>query len=346
MKLEEATFVEGDLVLTEGGSIFDVKGLMHPPDRIIAFIRYFPSKDGSRKMEGTAYGKVYSLSKRYALLKKRFPQYLVYDPVFDETLCEVPISDVKKVYRPREKLQELRGSRELDSLERRALQLAELLKDEADVPWDSIGISGSIMVGLHTANSDIDPIVYGSQNCRKVYSALERMFKSGHERIGPYTRENLKVLFDFRSKDTHMGFEDFVRTESRKVSQGKFQGTDYFVRFVKDWPEVDEEYGEVQYRNVGHARIKATVANDSEAIFTPCKYTVENATVVEGSVIQPIVEIASFRGRFCEQAKKGERVAAQGKVELVKDNRQNREYFRLLVGNIPSDLMVLEQRAR
>jgi predicted nucleotidyltransferase len=216
------------------------------------------------------------------------------------------------------------------------------LKDKADVPWESIGISGSIMVGLHKADSDIDPIVYGSHNCRKVYSALEKMFKSGHERIGPYTRENLKTLFDFRSKDTHMSFEDFVRTESRKVTQGKFQGTDYFIRFVKDWPEVDEKYGEVQYKNVGSARIKATVTNDSEATFTPCKYTVENAKVVEGSAIQPIVEIASFRGRFCEQAKQGETVVAQGKVELVKDNKQNRKYCRLLIGNTPSDFMVLK----
>jgi predicted nucleotidyltransferase len=334
---------EGDTVETAANLIFDVKGFVHPPNRVIAFIRYFPSSEGKRKKDGTAFGKVYSLSKRYALLRKRFPRYLVYDPVFDETLCEVPIRDVKKMYKPRQKLLKLRGSRKLDLLERRALQLVELLKDEADVPWESIGISGSIMVGLHTADSDIDPIVYGSQNCRKVYSGLEKMFKSGHERIGPYSRENLKTLFDFRSKDTHVGFEDFVRTESRKVSQGKFQGTDYFIRFVKDWPEVDEEYGDVQYKNVGRARINATVTNDSEAIFTPCKYTVEKAKVIEGSAIQPIVEIASFRGRFCEQAKRGETVVAQGKVELVKDNKRNRKYYRLLIGNIPADFMVLKR---
>jgi predicted nucleotidyltransferase len=334
---------EGDTVEAAANLIFDVKGFVHPPNRVIAFIRYFPSDDGKRKKGGTAFGKVYSLSKRYALLKKRFPRYLVYDPVFDETLCEVPIREIKKVYKPREKLKELRGLKKLDSLERRALQLAELLKDEANIPWESIGISGSIMVGLHTADSDIDPIVYGSQDCRKVHLALEKMFRSGHEQIEPYSRENLETLFDFRSKDTDMGFEDFVRTESRKVSQGKFQETDYFLRFVKDWSEVDEEYGEVQYRNVGYARIEATVTDDSEAIFTPCKYTVENAKVIEGSVLQPIVEIASFRGRFCEQAKQGETIVAQGKVELVKDTKQNREYYRLLIGNKSSDFMVLKR---
>ena len=46
------------------------------------------------------------------------------------------------------------------------------------------------------------------------------------------------MLFDFRSKDTIMTFEDFAEVESRKAFQGKFMETDYFVRFVKDWQEI------------------------------------------------------------------------------------------------------------
>lgn len=57
--------------------------------------------------------------------------------------------------------------------------------------------------------------------------------------------------------------------------------------------------------------------------------------------INQIEEIASFRGRFCEQARNGETVIAQGKVEQVTDRKQNREYFRLLLGNKPSDYMLL-----
>jgi len=332
---------EGDLVETGEGLIFDVKGLVHPSDRVIAFIRYIPDEKGERRRGEAAYRKVYSLSKRYALLKERFPRYVTYDSVFDEMLCEVPISDVRKHYRPIEKLQELRNSKELDVLESKALQLAELLKEEANIPWKSIGISGSIMVGLHRANSDIDPIIYGSQNCRKVYSALKSMFKSGHEHITPYTREDLKDLFDFRSKDTAMSFEDFVRTESRKLLEGKFMGTDYFIRFVKDWNEIHENYGDIQYKNVGSAKIEAKVIDDSDAVFTPCTYKIENVNSVKGQKREPIKEIASFRGRFCEQARIGETVIAQGKVERVEDHRQNCEYFRLLIGNKSSDYMIL-----
>jgi predicted nucleotidyltransferase len=124
------------------------------------------------------------------------------------------------------------------------------------------------------------------------------------------------------------------------VVQGKFEGTDYFVRFVKDWDETDEVYGDIQYKNVGYAKIEATVVDHSEAIFTPCEYRVENVNPVEGVEFKAIREIASFRGRFCEQTRAGERVLAQGKVERVTDRKRNRGYLRMLVGNSPSDYIV------
>lgn len=333
---------EGDLVETGEGLIFDVKGLVHPSDRVIAFIRYFPDEKGERGRGVAVYGKVYSLSERYSLLRERFPQYLIYDSVFDERLCEVPVRDVKRYYVPVERLRELRKSGRLDVLEGRALQLAELVKQNANIKWNAIGISGSILAELHKSTSDIDPIIYGSKSCWRVYSALGNMLKDEHGPFKSYSSMDLKTLFDFRSKDTAVSYENFVRTESRKLLQGKFMGSDYFIRFVKDWDQVDESYGDVQYKNAGYTKIEARVIDDSEAIFTPCVYKIGSAKVLTGSKSQTIDEIVSFRGRFCEQARIGETVVAQGKVERVTDCKQNHEYLRLLVGNKPSDHMFLK----
>jgi predicted nucleotidyltransferase len=331
---------EGDFLETAAGLIFDVKGLVHPPNRIVAFIRYFRDEKGGRERDGTTYRKVYSLSKRYAVLRESFPQYLVFDPVFGEKLCEVPRGDVKWHHRPAEKLQEMRSSENLDLLESKALRLVDVLRQKASISWNAIGISGSILVGLHRPHSDIDPIVYGSESCWKVYSALQD-FLSTPEGFKLYDHADLESLFDFRSKDTSADFESFVRTESRKVMQGRFEGTDYFLRFVKDWAEVSEVYGDVRYRNAGVAEIKAKIADDSESIFTPCVYKIKDAQILSGSQVGVIEEIASFRGRFCEQARMGELVVARGKVERVMDRRHGREYFRLLLGNHPSDFMIL-----
>jgi predicted nucleotidyltransferase len=332
--------LEGDLIENMKRVIFDVKGLVHPINRVIAYPRFIPDSSGSRKRKKASYRKIYSLGERFKFLQQDFPHYLVHDPVFDTTLCEVPVGDVIKHYRPAEKLQRLRNSRSLGTLENRAVQLAELLSEKANLPWNAFGVSGSILAGLSAASSDIDPIVYGFQNSLKAHAAMENLLKDKRGPLRPYTQKDLRILFEFRSKDTAMSFEDFVRTESRKVMQGKFNGIDYFMRFVKNWNETDEKYGDASYENFGYARIKATVANDSEAIFTPCKYDIEKVTIVKGPRLA-ISEIASFRGRFCEQARTGETVVAQGKVERVRDSRRNREHFRILLGNEPSDYMVL-----
>ena len=333
-------FREGDFIETHDGLIFDVKGFVHPPDRVVAFIRYFPDAEGERTKNGLTYGKVYSLSRRYALLKERFPQYLLYDPVFDETMCEVPVKDVKKRYDPIDMTRRLRQTKNQDALQTSALKLAKLLKEEAGIQWSTIGITGSVLVGIHNCESDIDLIIYGSQNCRKVHSALRDMLAHGETPLRSYDQGELERLFDFRSKDTETSFEDFVRTETEKVLQGKFEDKDYFIRFVKDWNEVKEEYGQVTYRNLGYSMIAATIEDDAESIFTPCGYRVTNARILKGSRIKGLTDIVSFRGRFCEQARKGETVIAQGKVELVRDATRNREYRRLLLGNKISDFMI------
>jgi predicted nucleotidyltransferase len=334
--------IEGFLIESTENIIFDVKGLVHPPAKVIAFPRFIPDLEGSRRHRETKYRKVYSLSERFMFLEN-LPSYVVYDSVFDEKLCEVPLSKVKRVYSPINYLEKLRKKRKLEGLEAAAFQCLKFLKEEACVPWNKLGVSGSLLVGLHTATSDIDPVVYGVENCWKVHSALRKLLEEDDTPFQPYSLADLRKLFDFRSKDTLMGFEDFVAVESRKVFQGKFLNRDYFIRFVKSPDEIGEKYGEVCYKNCGYAKIEAVVVDDSEAIFTPCAYKIENIKVIEGSAFQPIKEIVSFRGRFCEQARKGETVVAQGKVEHVKDYRKNREYFRLLIGNKPSDYMILKR---
>jgi len=335
---------EGDLIETFDGNIFDVKGLVHPPERIIAFIRFTLDPKGDRKKGKVTYRKVYPLNERYKLLQRRFPQYLVYDQVSNEWLCEVPIEAVKSHYDPVDHLQKLRQKRQPTQLETAALHFAELLKTNADVSWNALGVSGSLLAGLYTPKSDIDLIVYESQNCYRVYDSLKTLTNDKDSPVKSYSTEELRRLFDFRSKDTSMQFEDFVRTESRKVLQGKFNGRDYYIRCVKDWNEIDEQYGMVHFRPVGYTKIKARVTDESQMVFTPCHYKIDNVEIVEGPKVESVREIVSFRGRFCEQARNGEYVMAQGKIERVHGEGEQ-EFYRVLLGNKVSDYMILMKKA-
>jgi len=337
---------EGDLIKTKSNVVFDVKGLVHPAGKIVAFPRFIPSPQGTRLDKDATYEKVYSLGDRFKYLQENHPELIVFDPVFGETMCEVPIGDIAEQYKPEEKLWSLRTSQDLTVLEGKTLQLAETLKKEAKIPWSSIGISGSIMAGLTTEKSDIDPLVYGVENCHKAYAALLALLKDKDSGLKPYTIEELKELFDFRSKDTQMSFKDFVLVESRKAFQGKFMGTDYFIRFVKDWSEIGEQYGDVCFKNSGYAKISAKICDSTDSLFTPCTYKLENVQVVEGPKLLPIQEIVSFRGRFCEQLPTNLRdlatVEAQGKVEHVTDNRTGETHYRIIIGNKPIDYMVVK----
>ena len=202
------------------------------------------------------------------------------------------------------------------------------------------------MAGLTNEKSDIDPLIYGVENSRKAYAALKELLTTSDSGFKAYSRDELQTLFDFRSKDTQMSFEDFEQVESRKAFQGMFMGTDYFIRFVKDWSETSEQYGDVCYKNSGYAKITANIADATDSLFTPCTYKLKDVDVVDGQELSPITEIVSFRGRFCEQLPTNLRepptVEAQGKVELVTDNKTGATHYRLIIGGKPTDYMVVK----
>jgi predicted nucleotidyltransferase len=332
---------EGDLIRTKSNVVFDVKGTVHPKDKLVAFPRFIPSPTGTRRGNNTTYGKVYSLGERFQYLKDNHPELIVYDPVFGETLCEVPTAQVAQLYQPTEKLAQLHAAKTRSPLEEKAYRLAVTLKEKADIPWTAIGISGSIMAGLTTDTSDIDPLVYGVENSRKAFKALQELREIEGSGFKAYTKTELKTLYDFRVKDTHMSFEDFQAVENRKAFQGMLLGTDYFIRFLKDWNETAEQYGDETFQNAGYCKVQAIVENADDALFTPCSYGVGNVKVLEGPELAPICEVVSFRGRFCMQAAEGEKIEAQGKAELVTEKKTGKTHYRLILGNKPEDYMVL-----
>lgn len=335
---------EGDLVESKDGLFFDVKGLVQPPGRTVAFPRFVLDPFGKRKFKDAVYKKIYAISDRYSFLKAHLPHYLVFDPVLGVLLSEVPDKDVRQHYRPAQYLQELRGreTKELTVVESNALSFLQSLKANANVPWDALGVSGSLLVHLALPGSDIDPVVSGQKYGEKVYEALKSMMKDKNNPTSPYSKKELRKLYSFRSQDTKMLFEDFLEVERRKILQGRFLQSDFYIRCIKDWNEINEQYGDVIYQSIGQARIKAVIKDDSEAIFTPCRYLLDQVSFLQGSVreqVKALSEISSFRGRFCEQAEKGETVIAQGKVEKV-SRRDGNTSFRIILGTKTSDFMV------
>lgn len=327
---------EGDFVETGDGLFFDVKGLLHPPDRIVGYLRYYPSDAGTRLREGVRYAKVYELPERRRILAKRWPHYLYYDEIQGRELQGVPRSDILNLYQPERRLSALLRSRRRDALEASASGLVRVLARESGLPLARFGVSGSILVGLHRPDSDIDVVVYGTEAARRIRLSLLALLEED-ETFRRYQTHDLKRLYVRRGLQRAIGFRDFAIQERRKVFEGKVLGRDYFVRCVKNWREVTERYGDTFCRPVGRCMITAKVLDDGESLLTPCRYLLEQVRVLAGGASRKPDEIVSFRGRFAEQACKGERVVARGRVEAVRS--KGSRYFRLVVGEDRTDVL-------
>ncbi|HET89903.1 MAG TPA: hypothetical protein ENN99_04060, partial [Chloroflexi bacterium] len=336
--------IEGFAVETTEGLIFTVKGIIQPPDRVIAYLRYVPDPRGDRQRVGVCYRRVYQFEEQLAILQADFPSYLsgAADPVLGIPVQSVPRAAINRAYDPRQRLAEISQRDANDPLEVAARDLAELLCAASGLPVSSgsVGVTGSLLFALHTPDSDLDLVVYGDAPARAVHRALLRLLDAPDPAI-PVRRlhpEEMTALHAAHRPDTPLAWEDFVRLQSRKVNEFRFRERACFVRFVKRPEEAGERYGERRYEPVGAATVRARVTDDRDAIFTPCRYVVAEAMLEDGAPVADLREIVSFRGRFSDQARAGEWVVGRGSLERVTSQR-GAPYSRLVIGGQAGDYL-------
>jgi uncharacterized protein len=334
-----AAALEGAAVETAPGLIFTVKGVVHPPDRVVAYLRYVPDERGERLRGRKRYRRVYSVAEREETLRDLGLSYRVDDPMLGVPVDAVPWDDVARVHDPRERLQRLRDAGPDDALTEDALHLAETLRDAAGVPGTALGLTGSLLFDLHTAESDIDLVVYGDDECRRVHAALTRLLDDSSSGLKRPRGKELMAIHDMHRKDTPLSAADFVRQQAGKVNEGRFAGRPYFVRFVKLPAEVPGRYGDPRFAPAGRALVEARVGDDRDALFTPCRYSLRDVRLLEGPHVTDLSEVISFRGRFADQARVGQRVRARGALERVVW-RERAEMTRLVVGGQPGDFLL------
>lgn len=333
--------IESHYLETVDGLFFAVKGLVHPPDRFLAILRYAPDPAGERELAGVRYRRLYHFAEQEALLRERYPHYLAFDPICRATLQSVPRSHIRQVYDPRLRLQQLRSGAGRDPVAESCVAFTNLLVREAGAPPAAFGVSGSVLIGLHTPASDLDVTVYGAQAGWAVQRALHRLFSANtYPDLCRFDDAGEQGLYAERVADTHMAFEDFVAVERRKINQGQFCGRPYFIRFVLTPAENAEQYGDYVYEPAGRATVRARVTDASGSLFTPCRYLLSEVQFLSEPPAADLREIVSFRGRFCEQAAAGDLVQASGMIEAVRE-RGGRMWRRLLLGNTAEDVMIL-----
>ncbi|UCD45583.1 MAG: hypothetical protein JSV27_03610 [Candidatus Bathyarchaeota archaeon] len=305
--------MEGSYVETEEGLIFSVKGLHHPEGMIIAYLRYVPDPEGDRRRGPSKYRRVYDLDETQGFLEAHYPQYLNHVEERGLLLQSVPLDRIVKVYTPRDGIQPVLESPRTE-LEKTSAKFASAISSESGVPPGEMGVSGSLLLGLARAASDVDLIVYGVNNGFKAHEAIRRL-REGSGWVKPYDTVGAEKIAAERWGGTGIDLRVFVHAESCKVLHGLVDGREYFVRLVRRPEEYDIGLAS---RAIGRVKLRATVTRAEECIFTPCTYLLGDCEYIEPEEGPFVTQLNSYRGKFTEQASEGEVVEVYGSLEEVR----------------------------
>jgi len=333
--------VEGFFLESRDGLIHDVKGISFVPGWVVSYVRYVPvankyAEGSLRRKHGTElfYRKVYSFADREETLRT-FPDHH-FD--FSGTRFQgTRLSEICSLYDPEERAKEILMSPRADDLVAAdARTFLETIRDSTSI--QNVGVTGSVLVGLHYPSSDLDFVVYGENAGRTLYDEMGELLEANNP-LRRYSVSDLRALYEFRRQDTPaVNFKSFLALEAHKRLQGIFRQKGrcrhFYVRLVK----TRSASPMLPFRVLGDMRITARVEDDHDAIFTPCCYVIKDVLIEEGpkGLEQVPLEIISFRGRFTDLAQRDDVIRALGAVEVVPQSPG----CRLVVGGEKSHYMV------
>lgn len=329
-------FRDRDYVETIEGMFFTVVGNVHPISHVIAYLKYVPSPYGKwgreRKFErALPYYTVPMLLDTINYLKQHHPHYVTFFNELGVEMSAVPLNRVLKHYCPELRLQEM-IEKPKDQLEAMAIDLAQVVADEAGIRIEDLGVTGSLLIGIHQPFSDIDLVVYGRESAMKVRDALLRLYKEPKRGIKELPKERFEELLERRQRFFYLSRREAEIICSRKWNRGFFKGKDFSIHPVKREDEVKEVFGEFVYKPIGLATIRGVVVDSSESIFMPSRWFVEDVESISGLNVEGLTELCSYEGLYIGVVHEGEEFEARGKVEAVY-RRGRLSHYRLLIGS-------------
>jgi len=332
-------FRDRDYLETVEGYLFCIVGSIHPEDRVMSYLKYVPDPSGKwgrrnkRVRRALRNYTMHDLLETFKFLEKHHPEYLYYSSVMGIKMSAVPLNRISTHFKPEEKLSQLIRMEKLDDLQRKVIDLADLISDESGVPLRFFGVTGSILLDIHQNFSDIDLIIYGKKNSKSVKETLKQIYDDQKSPIRRFDKERIREWCLNKTRMYPLTYEEAARIFEKRWNRGLFHGTAFSIHPVKLEEENNEKYGDRIFKPEGMIKIEAKVSDTSEADFLPSIYRVEDVRVIEGLKVKDISEVASYEGLYGGLAEEGERILSYGKLERVTDRRIGQEYHRVLVGS-------------
>ncbi len=199
-----------------------------------------------------------------------------------------------------------------------ALDLIKMLSKESGVELNHFGMHGSIALNMHSEESDIDFVVYGSGNFRVVEETIERLVNSG----------TLRYIFG-------------NKLDKARKFKGKYQDKIWMFTAARLPEEVTEKYGESRFVPVGPLKFQCKVGDDSEAIFRPAIYRITDYKPTDAKSELPQEQIPnrilSNIGCYRNVARSGDQIKVAGVLERIESVTTGAVSYQVVVGTATSE---------
>ncbi len=325
---------DGDTFVTKDGFIMNTMGYEHPQDRVFAFLKYIPAEFqglfhvemldrtwqfGDKKLFRAE--KLYTAANYQSFMetfRKNFPNYLYFCPYRQKELISAPISSISQVFVPKDCLETISKISKPDRMQALALELIRMLSEESGVNLSHFGMHGSIALDMHSEESDIDFVVYGSGNFRVVEETIDRLVAEG------------KMKYIFGNK-----------LDRARKFKGKYKDKIWMFTAARLPQEVTDKYGDFRFTPISPLKFTCTVSDDTEAIFRPAIYRIKDYTPTDDKSKLPTEQIPdcvlSNIGCYRNVARTGDKIKVSGMLEKVESTKTDAATYQVVVGTATTE---------
>jgi len=319
------SFLDHDLIIDRDNRIHVVIGNTHPKGLIVAYLKYVPSRRSTPwRGRGTYYERVlreYSVEE--VLRVSSGVGAWFHDPTLGVSIPVVKVSEVLEWLKPEERLRELRKHVK-DFVELVSVEVSDFVSDVTGLSVNCMGITGSVLAGIHGPHSDVDLVIYGCREALEFVQASIEMSKLPAGKVASKILENSRIL----------GIEP--ETYAKIIPPYKFtcfKGVPITFTFVD---RRAYRYGDLVLRPLKPVSLIAEITGgDCKSLFYPSRTQV--VRVLEGPAVK---EVISYEAEYNYLLYKGGTLRISGMLEeSVPDN----EYY-VVVGGRESKGYVIPHR--
>jgi predicted nucleotidyltransferase len=215
-------------------------------------------------------------------------------------------------------LQLLTTLKQKDALQKNTLEFISLLASETGISLRDFGVHGSVALNMHTEKSDIDIVVCGANNFRRLEAAVDRLVKKGE----------LSYLFN-------------NRLDAARRFKGRYRDKVFMYNAIRKPEEVNSRYGDFTYTPIVPVKFHCMVEDDGEAMFRPATYRIQDCEPANFSSRLPDDKIPQFVvsmiGCYRNVARKGDKIRVSGMLECVRKVETGETFYQVVVGTGTSE---------